>query len=143
MTTNTAGQLYTETTMGVSTSTSYDEEGAYVRIVDFDKPQGENEESPTSGIARVVIRVFPDDEDQFAVYAYDDEGEIVYEDVFAQRELSFDPVSPLGRGASSRLQGVTGNSTADGVDGLPSRVQTGLNAIGFAPVPHGTDWLDG
>jgi hypothetical protein len=136
MTTNTAGQLYTETTMGVSTSTSYDDEGAYVRVVDFDEPD-------TSGIARVVIRVFPDDENQFAVYAYDDEGEIVYEDVFAQRELSFDPVSPLGRGASSRLQGVTGNSTADGVDGLPSRVQTGLNAIGFAPVPHGTDWLDG
>jgi hypothetical protein len=64
------------------------------------------------------------------------------------RELSFDPVSVIGRGESERLAGTSAstepyNTTGEtGYEGVPDPVHMALNSIGLAVVPNGEEWLN-
>jgi len=57
-----------------------------------------------------VRMVLSPSEDTFSVAAMKDD-ETVYQNSFAMRELSFDPVSVLGRGQSDRLGGVSASDS--------------------------------
>jgi hypothetical protein len=94
-----------------------------------------------------VRMVLSPSEDTFSVAAMKDD-ETVYQNSFAMRELSFDPVSVLGRGQSDRLGGVSASESETlsegevGYEGVPNSVHTALNSMGFAVVPNGSEWLD-
>jgi uncharacterized protein YkuJ len=94
-----------------------------------------------------VRMILSPSEDTFSVAAMKDD-ERVYQNSFGMRELSFDPVSVLGRGVSERLGGVSAstnpyNTTGEvGYEGVPDPVRVALNSMGFAVVPEGRGWLD-
>jgi len=125
--------------MPVEQRSTYDNDGAYVRIVEF-----QNEDTD---INRVVVRA-PPDSDVMVVSGYDGDDAVVYEQSFEMRELNFDPISAVGRGEKSRMTGATTNDTEDDdgddgqLDAVPRDVETALNGIGFAIVPDGEWWLN-
>jgi hypothetical protein len=106
----------------------YDDDGSLVRIVDYDAG-----ESPYD---RVIIRI-PTDQEIIAVQGFEGD-EQTYQDAFEIRDLSFDPISLLGRGETDRL---TGTSTDDH-ESVPTDVSVALNGMGFTVVPSGREWLD-
>jgi hypothetical protein len=128
----------------VTNRSTYDEDGTYCRVIEFDEDQP---------FDTVLVRFNPERENIFTVRATDD-GETVYTNAFEIRELSFDPISVLGMGERDRLTGVSENSpevggdtrqseraTDGGDDHLPDSLAVALNSLGFAPVPRGEDWL--
>ena len=100
----------------------------------------------SDSVDEVRIQLHPT-EDTFEVAALQD-GQTVYHNTFRLRELSFDPVSVLGRGESDRLGGVSasdGETLTEGevgYEGVPLPVHVALNSMGFAVVPEGEGWLD-
>jgi len=145
---------------------TYDEGGAYCRIIEFDASAEASSVASSSEDAEfdedqpfdtVLVRFDPDRENIFTVRATDD-GETVYTNAFEVRELSFDPISVLGMGERERLTGVSENTPSvggdrrrgdggthgqpdGGDDHLPDALVTALNSLGFAAVPQGDDWL--
>jgi hypothetical protein len=117
----------------------------------------------------VVVRL-PPDADVFTVEAYregsspsqtdsqfsessettregDEADELVYEQSFEMRDLSFDPISVIGRGETSKLTGTSPtqpsvNDEPNGDEDIPNDVETALNALGLAVVPNGEWWLN-
>lgn len=120
--------------MSISQRTTYDEEGGYIRILEFEGEQFEFDST--------VVRVPPDEDDVFTCHCYIDD-ELRYENIFKMRELAFDPISPLGRGESDRLGGISSTDTDDSNDDIPRDVSIAMNSIGFAIVPEERWWLDG
>jgi len=118
--------------MVVDKRSTYDDDGGYLEILSY--------EGVDSEFDRVVIRVPPVGDDMFTCHCYaagaDDP---TYEAAFEMRDLSFDPISVLGRGQSDRLGGV---SSTGGYEDVPRDTMTALNAIGLAVVPQGRGWLD-
>lgn len=112
---------------------TYGEDGAYVRVVEYS-----DDERDDVGLDSVVVRIPPtDDESQLiAVEAFQGD-ESVYRETFELRDLSFDPISIIGRGETSS---VTGISNSD--DDVPEGVSTALNGLGMAVVPSGEWWLN-
>lgn len=95
---------------------------------------------------RIVITHTIDDPARFTVQCYTDGG---VDESFAveTRNMSFDPVSLLGRGETDRLQGVsiTDNSGSDPVTeraNIPEDVKIAFESLGFTIVPRGRGWLD-
>lgn len=88
----------------------------------------------------IEIRLTPDDNSLMQVVGYK-RDEVVYQNSFRQRRLTFDPVSVIGRGESNQL---AGTSPADDTseDGVPEEVEIAFNAIGMAVVPDGEWWLN-
>lgn len=120
---------------------TYGENGEYVRIVDYEDADGDYD--------TVVVRL-PPDADVFTVEAYregDDEDELVYEQSFEMRDLSFDPISVIGRGETSKVTGTSPtqpspNDEPNDDEDIPDDVETALNALGLAVVPEGEWWLN-
>lgn len=89
----------------------------------------------------VDIHYDPKHDDRIVVTAYDEDGEEVYQNTFERRELSFDPITAIGRGETNRLEGTT--PASDDANNVPDDIQLALNAVGMTAVPEGTEWLDG
>lgn len=119
--------------MVVDKWSTYDDDGGYLRGIEY--------EEGDSQFDSVVVRVPPEEDDMFTVHCFQgDEDEPSYENAFEMRDLSFDPISVLGRGESEHIGGVSA-SNAD-YEGVPRDAMKALNAIGLAVVPQGRWWLD-
>lgn len=94
----------------------------------------------------VLIRHSPDEPETFNVTCYVDD-EVVEQFTFQTRQMSFKPLSLLGRGTSETLQGVsTTDDTDDPIahrDEIPATVRVAFESMGLTVVPRGTEWLDG
>ena len=80
----------------------------------------------------------------------EDDNEPIYKASFERRQLTFPPVSVIGRGEATELTGVSvtdeGKSVidetyAEGDRDIPFEATVALNAFGFSPVPQGEWWL--
>jgi len=115
--------------MTASKRSYVDDDGSLVHIISF---------ANDSTYDRIEIRHDPDDETKLYVRGY--EGETTaFTQGFERRELSFDPISAIGRGETDNLEGVSETSS---IDELPSDISAALNSIGMAPVPQGEWWLN-
>jgi|AntRauMinimDraft_2_1070382.scaffolds.fasta_scaffold00634_2 hypothetical protein len=110
----------------------YDDTGAMFRIFDFDEQ---------NSIDSIVIRFDPDDDvpPQLRVYEDGDTESPTHTMGFETRQEQFTPISVIGKGQSEKLFGVT--PSVDSYEDVPDEVQVAWNAIGFAVVPQGDDWL--
>lgn len=105
---------------------------------------GDTDEIPYS---RVEIRHQPDNPEILTVHAHEDDS-IVFQDAFKVRDLSFDPISVMGRGESKKLLGtspVDDHVKTDRLDEteVPREINTVFNSLGMTIVPQGEWWLDG
>jgi hypothetical protein len=118
--------------MSVKKRTVLDEDSSPRHVLNY-------ENVPNVKYDVVVFKFDPDNESLVHCLAYVGE-DIAYQNTFKRRELSFNPISVIGRGKSQQMTGVSENDT-DG-DNVPEDVGTALNAIGFTNVPDGDWWID-
>lgn len=114
--------------MGLTKRSEVDEHGAPRYILEYD--------SDSMEFDQIVIQFDPDDEQRLYCRCYDEEDE-AFTGAFVRRNLSFDPISYIGRGEASRLDGV--EAVED--DRLPDDVMTAMQSIGMTVVPTGEWWL--
>lgn len=106
-----------------------DDDGAIIHLLDFEDQDFE----------RLVLRHEPEDHNVVYCYGYEENAEEPsYQTAFQRRELTFDPISIIGRGESNRVEGV---STSENIEEVPTPVNVALNSIGMALVPNGDEWL--
>jgi len=115
--------------MTVTTRTTVDSDGGVRHILEYN-----------GGIEydKVTVRFSPDDTEPITCTCLKD-GEVVYQNAFETRAVSFAPISVIGRGESDRLQGVSSNMTSGDV---PADVTTAFQTLGFTVVPQGEWWID-
>lgn len=150
-------------TVRVTTRTGVRDDGSVWHKIDFVREADDVDESaPTSTedyiCDEIIVQQYPDSPERLVCACYDSD-ECVWQGVFEARELTFDPISLLGRGESRRLLGVEASEdeppamAADsvGVGTLdeqaragnpPVQVRTALQSLGMTVVPQGTWWLD-
>ncbi len=92
-------------------------------------------------VTNIEIRHDPNDDSLMQVTAYNDD-DVIYQNVFEMRDLSFDPISAIGRGETDKLTGMSSTGNGDD-DTIPEEVALAFNSIGMAVVPQGRWWLDG
>jgi hypothetical protein len=121
-----------------------EEDGTLVHVLDYD--DGE------SSFDSVAIRYPIDTKDTVHVVGYEGD-DAVYKESFRERDVSFEPVSAMGKGAMSSAIGL---SVADGdtdtppetptgygdFDEVPRSVMLALLGVGYTVVPDGRGWLD-
>lgn len=110
--------------------TVMDDDGAERHVFDY---KGESRVA----YDMVIFKNDPDDDSLIHCVAYKGE-DIAYQTTFKQREMSFDPISSIGRGQTTEMWGVSDQQDAE----VPRDIAIGLNVLGFAPVPSGEWWLD-
>jgi len=118
--------------MSVEKRTVLDDDGSPRHVLNY-------EDVPDVEYDVVVFKFDPDDESLVHCFAYVGE-DIDYQNTFQRREMTFDPISVIGRGESERMEGISENEDNDA--DVPRDVGAALNAIGFANVPQGDWWLD-
>jgi len=108
-----------------------------------------SEELSSQRVATVVIRHTPDDAERMTCHCYNEDGNAIWQHAFERREMTFDPISILGRGESTRLLGTSpteeyvGPGDVTERSEVPETVQTLFNALGMTIVPRGEWWLNG
>jgi len=108
-------------------------DGTALHILDFGVDEGAYDqivvELPLEHDGVLVVRALRDGGDQPETYS------------FSVRELSFDPISVMGKGETERVVGTSPTETD--FDDLSPDVRRALLSIGYTAVPDGTTWLDG
>jgi hypothetical protein len=120
--------------MTVQRHTTVDDDGALSHILEY--------EDDTFEYDAVEIRHDPNNDDIIQCRGYKGD-EVVYQNAFKIRDLSFEPISAIGRGESEKLLGTSPQSDTTDDDGVPDDINVAFNAIGMAVVPEGRWWIDG
>jgi len=108
----------------------FDDTGATYRVIEFEDGYKYD---------RFVIRFDVDDDVPHQLRIFTDGSDDPAEKIaFQSRDVRFSPISVIGKGESSDLQGVS--PTIDSYSDIPCMAQEAWKAIGFSVVPEGDEW---